>query len=68
MILKQIAYSVCKCLECEHLMIYKPASHGFPGICGRCGVPHNVEITQEQRMHMEKMQKQRGPHTQTIII
>ena len=68
MIRKQIAYSVAKCLECESLIVYKAASEGFPSVCQKCGVPRDVEISQEQRMQMERMQQHRGPQGQSFTI
>ena len=59
MIHNTIAYKVAQCSECGTLMIYKPASDGFPTTCQKCGVRYDVTLTQEQRMQMEKMQQGR---------
>jgi len=63
MIIKQIAYSVAKCFECNSFIIYKPGSDGFPNVCEKCGVRYDVHLTQEQRMQMERMKQHPGHHT-----
>ena len=50
-----MSLAVAKCYECGQLIIYNPGATGFPRICDKCGVPADVEITQEQRMQMEQM-------------
>lgn len=64
MITKSIVYEVAICNECNHIMVYKPASQGLPSACTKCGVPHNVELDQNQRIQMERMRegRQGGVH------
>jgi hypothetical protein len=60
MIIKSIAYQVYVCRECNAIIV-SPAAADFPSVCNKCGVPHNVELTQDQRMQMERMKNQSGP-------
>jgi hypothetical protein len=46
-------------------MIYVTVN-GLPSTCPKCGVPHNVSLTQEQRIQMERLQRQQGPRVQTF--
>jgi len=64
MILKSMAYSVAQCQECQSLLVYK-IHEGFPVACQKCGVRGDMELTQDQRMQMERMQQQ-GPQVHTI--
>ena len=57
MIVKSIALSVAKCLECNSLLIYK-IDEGLPQVCNKCGTRINVELNQQQRQQMERMQQQ----------
>jgi len=59
MIIRQLAYAVAKCFECNNILLYKQAD-GLPSVCEKCGVRYDMELTQEQRMQMERMQ--RGAH------
>jgi len=65
MIQKSISLEVFKCLECNAVIVCNPSAHGRPAVCDKCGVPANVELTQEQRTQMERMQQQ-GPRVHTI--
>jgi len=68
MIRKCLSYNVCQCLECNSLLIYKPASEGFPAVCSHCGIRWDVTLNQQQRMQMERMQQQRGPKDFNIKV
>jgi predicted Zn-ribbon and HTH transcriptional regulator len=46
-------------MECGIIFVYQNVI-GIPSQCPKCGTPRNVELTQEQRMMMERMQQQ-GP-------
>ena len=61
MIRKSMALSVAICGECQALMICNPYSQGFPSVCQKCGTPANVELSQDQRMQMERMQQHGHP-------
>jgi DNA-directed RNA polymerase subunit M/transcription elongation factor TFIIS len=58
MIRGTIAYKVAICNECGSIILYKPASEGFPHICQKCGIPWNVTPTQQQRQQMDRQQNQ----------
>lgn len=65
MLTRQMALSVAQCSECNNTMIYVTVN-GLPSTCPKCGVPHNVSLTQEQRIQMERLQRQQGPRVQTF--
>ena len=59
-----MSMSVAICHECQHVMVYLPASNGLPSACAKCGVPHNVQLNQQQREQINQQQQfrqQNGP-------
>jgi len=59
MIRKSWAYEVAICEECNSIIIYLPASEGFPQVCRKCGVPADSNLDQEQRMRMEQANREK---------
>jgi acetyl-CoA carboxylase beta subunit len=53
MLIKTMAYTLCKCDNCEKWIIYKVVDE-LPKVCPRCGVPANITLSAQEKQKIEE--------------